>query len=239
MTNSPSKSNSQEAENGLAPDSRDEYSADLQRLRDIAVEQLCGLASHSHRSDGSATEVTHSSTNSNQVVVDRPRPTGHNSQQAKRHTEDVMPPIHVTKKDTRAATASSATAITARSPSRKSESGISASDGEESNSSSSQSDGDDYEDDPSGDTKMKQKPLIIWEKWRDPFGEKNDDDLDLDIDSEEFDDNTYNEIESEEVVAAKVLLTPMGLIPYNDNTASSKIFNFSISELLNIKFLER
>jgi len=156
MTNSPSKSNSQEAENGLAPDSRDEYSADLQRLRDIAVEQLCGLASHSHRSDGSATEVTHSSTNSNQVVVDRPRPTGHNSQQAKRHTEDVMPPIHVTKKDTRAATASSATAITARSPSRKSESGISASDGEESNSSSSQSDGDDYEDDPSGDTKMKQ-----------------------------------------------------------------------------------
>lgn len=73
---------------------------------------------------------------------------------------------------------------------------------------------------------MKQKPLIIWEKWRDPFGEKNDDDLDLDIDSEEFDDNTYNEIESEEVIAAKVLLTPMGLIPYNDNTASSKIFNF-------------
>jgi len=73
---------------------------------------------------------------------------------------------------------------------------------------------------------MKQKPLIIWEKWRDPFGEKNDDDLDLEIDSEEFDDNEYNEIESEEVVAAKVLLTPMGLIPYNDNTASSKIFNF-------------
>jgi hypothetical protein len=65
---------------------------------------------------------------------------------------------------------------------------------------------------------MDYEPLIIWEKWQDPFGEKNDDVPDYDsYDEEELVDKT---------VVSKVLLTPMGMIPYNDNTASSKIFNF-------------
>lgn len=63
---------------------------------------------------------------------------------------------------------------------------------------------------------MKQEALIIWEKWQDPFGEKNEDIPD-------YDDYTDEE---EGAVVSKVLLTPMGMIPYNDNTASCKIFNF-------------
>lgn len=63
-------------------------------------------------------------------------------------------------------------------------------------------------------------PLITWEKWKDPFGEKDEDNTDYD---------SYEEyVEPEENVVSKVLLTPMGIIPYNDNTASGKIFNFWI-----------
>lgn len=63
-------------------------------------------------------------------------------------------------------------------------------------------------------------PLITWEKWKDPFGEKDEDNTDYD---------SYEEyLEPEENVVSKVLLTPMGIIPYNDNTASGKIFNFWI-----------
>jgi len=71
---------------------------------------------------------------------------------------------------------------------------------------------------------------IIWEKWNDPFGEnsdelkwhKYDDDLELDEDQE---------ILEEEMIKAnskpiKVISSPLGLIPYNEHTASSKIFNF-------------
>jgi hypothetical protein len=72
---------------------------------------------------------------------------------------------------------------------------------------------------------MQQELLIIWEKWRDPFGEKNDDELDDDA----FEESGYEDENSDLIkdsVTAKVLFTPMGIVPYNDNTASSKIFNF-------------
>ncbi len=82
---------------------------------------------------------------------------------------------------------------------------------------------------------------IIWQKWFDPFG--LDDNLDVpDIDNleEEFsnfissdtDDNTDvinndNYLEHKKFKGrVKVLATPMGIIPLNDNTASNKIFNF-------------
>lgn len=62
------------------------------------------------------------------------------------------------------------------------------------------------------------QPLIVWEKWKDPFGEKDNDIIDYD----NYDDND----DEKDSLTAKVLLTPMGIIPYNDNTASCKIFNF-------------
>lgn len=71
-------------------------------------------------------------------------------------------------------------------------------------------------------------PLIKWEKWVDPFGRDLDEakwvDYDNDIDDiSDHDDNkpmvhTNNPI--------KVIASPVGLIPYNEHTASSKIFNF-------------
>ena len=64
---------------------------------------------------------------------------------------------------------------------------------------------------------MKQiKPLIIWEKWRDPFG--GDEDIDTLLDEEENEDIT--------VVQSKVIVTPMGIIPLSENTIASKIFKF-------------
>lgn len=67
------------------------------------------------------------------------------------------------------------------------------------------------------------KPLIVWEKWRDPFGDNEDDET-----LSSF--NNYENEQDDGIVVkktvSKVLLTPMGIVPYNDNTASSKIFNF-------------
>lgn len=90
---------------------------------------------------------------------------------------------------------------------------------------------------------MSDNPQIIWEKWRDPYG--NDDLLELEniIDSETnptfLDDNNQvidNEessddnpqIESHNFVKQKIpfMFTPMGIIPYTEYTAAGSIFNF-------------
>ena len=80
---------------------------------------------------------------------------------------------------------------------------------------------------------------IVWQKWSDPLGE---DDLDFVTEepptSEEIEPVFYSE-EGDEIDAdpeddsmqfyqkpTKVIMTPMGMIPYTDNTASNKIFNF-------------
>lgn len=78
---------------------------------------------------------------------------------------------------------------------------------------------------------------IIWQKWQDPFGEK-DDSIDLDDEYSNF----YDEKEEEDIIdfeeqksklneiinnkQIKVIATPMGIVPINENTASGKIFNF-------------
>lgn len=90
------------------------------------------------------------------------------------------------------------------------------------------------------------EPLIVWEKWLDPFGKDLTDAkwTDYDNDLEFF--NTGNEEEDDDVGIKvpnnpiKVIATPLGLIPYNEHTASSKIFNFWIGHTnfdisLNIK----
>ena len=83
---------------------------------------------------------------------------------------------------------------------------------------------------------------IVWQKWSDPLGE---DDLDFipeeeTITSEDiggiFYDDQGNPIDVDPETEGmeffkkptKVIVTPMGVIPYTDNTASNKIFNFWI-----------
>lgn len=74
------------------------------------------------------------------------------------------------------------------------------------------------------------EPKIVWEKWTDPFGENFDetkwnhyDDEDLDENSELLD---HDMIKSRMSKPIKVIASPLGIIPYNEYTASSKIFNF-------------
>lgn len=71
---------------------------------------------------------------------------------------------------------------------------------------------------------------IIWEKWHDPFGENLDetkwDNYDnelLDEETEFLDSRLYQNNKP-----IKVIASPLGLIPYNEHTAPSKIFNFWI-----------
>lgn len=91
------------------------------------------------------------------------------------------------------------------------------------------------------------EPIIIWEKWVDPFGKNIDEAKWTDytndihdipilhsnthIDPEEDDidelsdhDTSYNKTPIEDPI--RVIASPLGLIPYNEYTASSKIFNF-------------
>jgi hypothetical protein len=95
---------------------------------------------------------------------------------------------------------------------------------------------------------MNNDNIIIWQKWIDPFG--RDDQSELEEFANYNDDNDSDLIEVEETqdsdetentdkikqflvdrtikYGIKVIATPMGVIPVNDNTASGKIFNFWI-----------
>lgn len=82
--------------------------------------------------------------------------------------------------------------------------------------------------------------LIVWQKWYDPLGED-------DLENMQRENGLVDELEpefyEENILAedtdgdhddennfysrpTKVIMTPMGIIPYTDNTASNKIFNF-------------
>lgn len=82
---------------------------------------------------------------------------------------------------------------------------------------------------------MENKSLIIWEKWLDPFGEDTDEaqwrDYENNNDALYEEENLNDEVKPEDIIShirkpIKVIASPMGLIPYNEYTASSKIFNF-------------
>lgn len=83
---------------------------------------------------------------------------------------------------------------------------------------------------------QKQKNIIIWQKWVDPFGEdceieQNIETNDPNFIDDEIDDNNdilSDTIETnyEKTKLTKVIATPMGIIPIDENTASGKIFNF-------------
>jgi hypothetical protein len=83
---------------------------------------------------------------------------------------------------------------------------------------------------------MSKKNIIIWEKWRDPFLGYDENDIDIEAEpmpkflDDASEDVEENEGEEEDIVKSskpvRVIATPMGLIPYNEYTASGKIFNF-------------
>lgn len=84
------------------------------------------------------------------------------------------------------------------------------------------------------------KPLIIWEKWIDPFGTDTDETLWTDYNNEnnlienpDEEDDEVNQYLQKNIIKntskpVRVIASPLGLIPYNEHTASSKIFNFWI-----------
>jgi len=71
--------------------------------------------------------------------------------------------------------------------------------------------------------------LVIWEKWRDPFG--SDEEIIQNILSEneeeaEYEDQISEDSDHQSPQNIRVMATPMGIIPVTEYTASGKIFNF-------------
>lgn len=80
------------------------------------------------------------------------------------------------------------------------------------------------------DTQNKEK-VIMWEKWSDPYAE---DIVEHDVVDDTYDDyedgyedtETADASEVQNIGKFRAIATPMGIIPINESTASSKIFNF-------------
>ena len=88
---------------------------------------------------------------------------------------------------------------------------------------------------------MDKVPLIVWQKWADPFGADDDSPMDdimqSSISESESDTDYFDGLDNEDseektlpikkiLNGVRVIATPMGIIPLTENTASSKIFNF-------------
>jgi hypothetical protein len=81
---------------------------------------------------------------------------------------------------------------------------------------------------------MQNENVIIWQKWIDPFG--RDDVQEQEEFSNYFSETDHDDEEDKEnkeflankimKYGIKVIATPLGIIPVNDNTSSGKIFNF-------------
>lgn len=81
-------------------------------------------------------------------------------------------------------------------------------------------------------------PLIIWQKWSDPFWDEDqipetenneasfyaDEEENLNNTDNTQDKSTHNFLKNP--LAIKVIATPLGIVPITENTASGKIFNF-------------
>jgi len=75
---------------------------------------------------------------------------------------------------------------------------------------------------------MNNKPVIIWEKWKDPLGFEEEDcnDLEDQIQNHYDDDDEITENIKAKKTRCHLINTPFGMIPVNENTASTSIFNF-------------
>lgn len=84
--------------------------------------------------------------------------------------------------------------------------------------------------------KRNDKHSLVWQKWVDPFGGDDIfDSHDPPEDIGEFEDDlgmlTEEDIENKNSFmpinkSTRAIMTPLGLIPYNEHTASGKLFNF-------------
>lgn len=85
------------------------------------------------------------------------------------------------------------------------------------------------------------KPVIMWEKWRDPYGSEENVDINSAIEDmirkkiEEQQENLSDIEELPEAINNEIgfvkhkipmMITPIGLIPLTEHTAPGKIFNF-------------
>lgn len=75
---------------------------------------------------------------------------------------------------------------------------------------------------------MTQFYTIVWEKWKDPLGydDQNSDDLNPNIEDYETSQTDDHNDQISKKIKCHVISTPFGIIPFNENTASSEIFNF-------------
>lgn len=71
-------------------------------------------------------------------------------------------------------------------------------------------------------------PLVVWEKWVDPFGQALEEAKWTDYENkiEDIEDLDLIEDEGLDVRQIKAIATPMGIIPYNELTSPAKLFNF-------------
>lgn len=86
------------------------------------------------------------------------------------------------------------------------------------------------------------KPSVVWQKWKDPFIGSDDHDLHETLDDfleepnfiDDINENVKNndiEDQEEPIIRkqeVKAIITPLGIIPYDENNSASKIFNFWI-----------
>jgi hypothetical protein len=78
----------------------------------------------------------------------------------------------------------------------------------------------------------------VWQKWSDPLGEDDIEDIKIfepefyDDENDDYEKNIPNNKNNTKhnfyERPTKVIVTPMGIIPYTENTSSNKIFNFWI-----------
>lgn len=76
------------------------------------------------------------------------------------------------------------------------------------------------------------EPLIVWEKWIDPFGQAMDEAKWTDYENEIDDLEDVEFLDESFPVSEKpirAIATPMGIIPYNEFTAPAHIFNFWVA----------
>lgn len=69
---------------------------------------------------------------------------------------------------------------------------------------------------------MNNKPLIIWEKWTNPLFNIQDNDESYDQDEYLSFDEEQNTIKS----PVNIVITPMGIVPFDEVKDCDKIFNF-------------
>lgn len=69
--------------------------------------------------------------------------------------------------------------------------------------------------------------MIIWEKWKDPFGFDNIESINPSYDNnDDYNDNEQPIEQNIKKIKCQLISTPLGIIPFNETIASSDIFNF-------------